>query len=99
MDCTWVANVDVDEFITTRRNEERTTREEMLLSFNDFDVVHVPWIMYGNALDPDVHVEGDITQEVLWRWNHSKHHEGTGKTRDRYRLIGMCASPYFIYGE
>ena len=93
INCTWVANVDVDEFITTRRNEERTTRDEMLLSFNDFDAVHVPWIFYGNPLDPDVRVEGDITQEVLWRWNHSKHHDGRhGKTRDRYRRIGMCAS-------
>ena len=89
MDCTWVAFVDVDEFITTRRNEERTTREEMLLSFSNFDAVHVPWIFYGNALDPDVHVEKDVTQEVLWRWNHSKHHAGTeGKTRDRFFEIG-----------
>ena len=93
INCTWVANVDVDEFITTRRNEERTTRDEMLLSFNDFDVVHVPWIFYGNPLDPDVRIEGDITQEVLWRWNHSKHHDSSlGRTRDRYRRIGMCAS-------
>ena len=93
INCTWVANVDVDEFITTRRNEERTTRDEMLLSFNDFDVVHVPWIFYGNPLDPDVRIEGDITQEVLWRWNHSKHHDSSlGRTRDRYRRIGMFAS-------
>ena len=100
INCTWVANVDVDEFITTRRNEERTTRDEMLLSFNDFDAVHVPWIFYGNPLDPDVRVEGDITQEVLWRWNHSKHHDGRhGKTRDRYRRIGMCASLSFMNFE
>ena len=91
MDCTWVAFVDVDEFITTRRNEERTTRDEMLLSFSNFDAVHVPWIFYGNALDPNVRVEEDVSQEVLWRWNHSKHHDGSqGKTRDRFFEIGTC---------
>ena len=65
IECTWVANVDVDEFITTRRNEDRTTREELMASFEAFEAVHVPWVMYGNELSPDVRIEGDVASEVI----------------------------------
>ena len=93
IDCTWVANVDMDEFITTRRNEERSTRDELLMSFSKYDAVHVPWIFYGNKLDPDVRIEEDVALEVLWRWNHSLHHEGvTYKKADRYYEIGTAPS-------
>ena len=93
IDCTWVAYVDVDEFITTRRNEERSTRDELLMSFSKYDAIHVPWIFYGNKLDPDVRIEEDVALEVLWRWNHSLHHESTShKTRDRYYEIGTAPS-------
>ena len=63
-----------------------------MASFEGFDAIHVPWVMYGNELNPDVRIEGDIASEVLWRWNHSLHHnvgvKASGKVSDYYRQIG-----------
>ena len=89
MSCTWVAYVDVDEFVTTRRNENKTVRDELNDSFSHVDSVHVPWIFYGNELANAPPVRDDLTLEILWRQNHSLHHEGYDrKTRDRYHEIG-----------
>lgn len=101
MDCTWVAYVDVDEFVTTRRNENKTVRDELNDSFSHVDSVHVPWIFYGNELANAPPVRDDLTLEILWRQNHSLHHEGYDrKTRDRYHEIGafacVCGRPHSL---
>ena len=97
--CAWVAYIDVDEFLTTRRNETATVREEIARSFDaraEVDAVHAPWILYGNDLrrrQPGAPVS-DVTLEVLWRFNHSMHHAGFDtKTRDRFWEIGASAAP------
>lgn len=92
-DCIWVAYIDIDEFVTTRRNETASVRDEIARSFPDeVSVVHVPWVMYGNDLTEEgarARVIHDVPLEVLWRWNHSMHHEGGDrKTRDRFDEIG-----------
>ena len=92
MSCTWIAYVDVDELVTTRRNERRTVRDELASTFADVDSVHVPWIFYGNDLATSPPVYNDVALEILWRFNHSLHHEGYDrKTRDRYSEIEMKA--------
>ena len=40
---------------------------------------------------------GDVTLEVLWRFNHSMHHAGFDtKTRDRFWEIGASAAPHLL---
>ncbi len=38
--CTWIAYIDVDEFVVTRRNPGRTVRDELRESFAFADSVH-----------------------------------------------------------
>ena len=40
--------IDADEFITTRRNSEKTIREELETTFKDADLIKIPWIMFGS---------------------------------------------------
>ena len=44
MHCTWIASVDVDELMTTRRNASATLYEELHdPRYDDIDVIQVPW--------------------------------------------------------
>ena len=88
-ECTWIANVDIDEFITTRRHPERTVKEEVIRIHKQTraHAIFIPWIFF--SFTPGQHVEY-IPHDILWRWNHSKHHispTSTFKTRDRYDRI------------
>ena len=100
MACTWVAYIDVDELVTTRRNESATVREQIERSFaNNVDAVHVPWVLFGNDLrGPQRGVEySDVALEVLWRFNHSIHHVGfDSKTRDRFWEIGASSCSHAL---
>ena len=44
----WFMFVDADEFITTRRNPEKTIREELETTFKEADLIKIPWIMFGS---------------------------------------------------
>ena len=93
--CEWIAYVDVDEFLITRRNETATVREELARSFTHADAVHVPWVLFGNNLQQrgSSVMHSDIPLEVMWRFNHSRHHQGYDmKTRDRFWEIGTDTS-------
>ena len=41
----WLIYVDVDEFISTRKNTLNTIRDELESTFKDADCVVIPWIM------------------------------------------------------
>jgi len=48
----WIIYVDVDEFITTRRNINNTIKIELETKFKDFDCIKIPWIImscYGKT--------------------------------------------------
>ena len=86
--CTWVAALDADEFMTTRRHPERTLREELQLSFHDAHIVQVPWIMF--SFDPARTKPLPGPRHLVMRWDHDNHHPGPpkfGKIRDRYNNI------------
>jgi hypothetical protein len=68
----WLMFVDADEFITTRRNSEKTIREELETTFKDADLIKIPWIMFGsNGMDRN---PKQILTETNWRWNHDLKH-------------------------
>lgn len=86
-DCTWVAQVDIDEFIATRRHPRRTVAREVavLASRTGANAILIPWVFFSYPLDKTVNY---IPHDILWRWNHSKrHYSSVHKTRDRYDSI------------
>ena len=68
----WFMFIDADEFITTRRNSDKTIREELETTFKDADLIKIPWIMFGsNGQDEN---PKQILKDTTWRWNHDKPH-------------------------
>lgn len=68
----WCMLIDADEFITTRRNPDKTIREELETTFKDVDLIKIPWIMFGsNGQDEN---PKQVLTDTTWRWNHDKEH-------------------------
>ena len=68
----WFMFVDADEFITTRRNPNKTIREELETTFKNADLIKIPWIMFGsNEQDEN---PKQVLVDTTWRWNHDKKH-------------------------
>ena len=68
----WFMFVDADEFITTRRNSNKTIREELETTFKDVDLIKIPWVNFtanGRDKNPD-----KVLIDTNWRWNHDKKH-------------------------
>ena len=67
--CTWIASVDIDEFLTTKKHAARTVREELQQSFDDVDLIHVPWVYM--SFDPDVDHAKSLREECVYRWDYN----------------------------
>ena len=86
----WIIICDIDEFITTKKNINKTIKEELKDNFNKCDCVKIPWVMMGcnnRQGNPK-----SILKENIWRWNHDKKHPHKNsrkfrKFRCRYRKI------------
>lgn len=82
----WMISVDVDEFITTKKNKERTIREELATTFKNVDCIKIPWVMMScnkRQKNPK-----SILLENTYRWNHNKKHpHKIKKFRCRYKVI------------
>ena len=70
--CTWIASVDIDEFLTTKKHAARTVREELQQSFDDVDLIHVPWVYM--SFDPNVDHAKSLREECVYRWDYNKKH-------------------------
>ena len=83
----WLIYCDVDEFITTKRNLQRTIRDELETTFKDVDCIKIPWVMMSSnnrEKNPK-----SILLENTYRWNHDKKHDSNNvrKFRCRYKSI------------
>ena len=97
-DTEWLAFVDADEFLITRRNAKNTLRAEIKEVFSEVDLIRVPWVMFSShgrgqyekilglrKWDPN-----SLRQEIVFRWNHDKFHPhpfNWQKGRCRHRAI------------
>ena len=82
----WIIYVDVDEFITTRRDLNKSIRDELLTTFINVDCIKIPWIMMScrNIKESPK----SILQTNIYRWNHNKKHPNSiHKFRCRYNEI------------
>ena len=68
----WLMFVDADEFITTRKNPEKTIKEELETTFKDVDLIKIPWILFGsNGVEKN---PKNVLLETTWRWDHDLKH-------------------------
>ena len=82
----WIISVDVDEFITTKKNITHTIKDELNTIFKDVDCIKIPWVMMScNNRDKN---PKSILLENTYRWNHNKKHpHKIHKFRCRYNKI------------
>lgn len=84
----WVITVDCDEFIVTRRNKDKTIRQEVEDTFANVSCVKIPWVMFtrnGRKENPD-----DIILDTTMRWNHDNKHRHPNHSKKfncRYDII------------
>lgn len=82
----WMIYCDVDEFITTKRNINKTILEELNTTFKDNDCVKVPWVMMSS--NDRLNNPNSLLSENIHRWNHDlKHPNDINKFRCRYNKI------------
>lgn len=83
---TWMIYVDVDEFITTKKNIQNTIRDELQTTFANYDCVKIPWVMMAcnkRRMNPQ-----SVLLENVYRWNHDlRHPHPVRKFRCRYQGI------------
>ena len=84
---TWMIFVDVDEFIVTKKNKEKTIRNELETTFANVDCIQVPWVMMSGSYrekDPE-----KLLTNNIYRWNHNLEHKETDfkKFGNRYNSI------------
>jgi type I restriction enzyme S subunit len=81
----WLIIVDIDEYITTKKNINKTIKEELLTTFKDSVCIKIPWVMMScNSITNNPE---RLLQTNIYRWNHdnrhinnnSKQHNGTRK--------------------
>ena len=79
-------NVDIDEYITTKKRIEKTIKEELESTFKYFDCIKVPWVIMSSnkrKFNPS-----SLLIENNTRWDHDKKHENKiYKFRCRYYSI------------
>jgi hypothetical protein len=82
----WMIYVDVDEFITTRRNINKTIKQELETTLKDFDCIKIPWIImscYGKT-NPE-----SILKNNIYRINYNKKYKfkcNTLKGRNKFSM-------------
>jgi len=80
----WVLTVDCDEFITTRKNSEKTIRQELIDNFSEVSCIKIPWVMFTR--NERIENPKYVLLDTVWRWNHDlshKHKYNSWKYRDR----------------
>lgn len=82
----WLIYVDTDEFITTKKHNQKTIRETLQSTFKNVDCVKIPWVMMScNSIDKN---PKEILNTNIFRWDHDKKHPSEiHKFRCRYDKI------------
>ena len=82
----WMISVDVDEFVTTKKNSTNKIRQELETTFKEVDCIMIPWVMMScNKREKN---PKSILKENTYRWDHDKKHpKGIKKFRCRHNAI------------
>lgn len=84
----WLIYVDIDEFITTKKENTKRIRDILIDTFSEVDCIKVPWVMMSaNAKEKN---PKSLLEEITWRWNHDKRHVSRGKLVHKFRCRYDC---------
>jgi hypothetical protein len=82
----WLIYCDVDEYICTKINSEKTIKHELKNKFRKVDCIKIPWVMMSSNnrdKNPD-----SLLKETIFRWDHNKKHPNNiYKFRCKYKKI------------
>jgi len=79
----WIIFVDMDEFITTKKDVTKTIRDELKTTFKDCMCVKIPWVMMScNSIK---HNPSSLLKTNVYRWNHDKKHVNTITDEPKFR--------------
>jgi len=82
----WLIYVDVDEFITTKKDRLKSIRDELKTNFHDVDCIKIPWVMMSSNNQGES--PASVLRANVWRWNHDLEHPNRiHKFRCRYQKI------------
>ncbi len=79
----WIIYVDIDEYITTKKNINKTIREELETTFKNCMCIKVPWVMMSCNLiknNPD-----SLLKTNIYRWNHDIEHKNNKSKENKFR--------------
>jgi hypothetical protein len=79
----WIIYVDIDEYITTKKNKNKTIKEELETTFKDCMCIKIPWVMMScNSIEknPD-----SLLKTNIYRWNHDKKHKNKKSNESKFR--------------
>lgn len=82
----WIIYVDMDEYITTKKDVNKTIKNELETTFKNCMCVKIPWvIMSSNSI---IRNPKSLLKTNIYRWNHdNKHINDKAKFRCRYNFI------------
>lgn len=71
-DYEWIICVDTDEFITTKKNFDKTIRDELKTTFKNVDYIRIPWVLMSSTLDKN---PTSIIDSIVHRVNQDIRHD------------------------
>jgi len=84
----WIIYVDMDEYITTKKNINNTIKKELETTFKDCMCIKVPWVMM--SCNSTLRNPESLLKTNIYRWNHDNEHKNNSKEnkfRCRYKMI------------
>ena len=79
----WIIIVDMDEYITTKKNINNTIKEELQTTFKDCACVKIPWVMMScNSIEKNPE---SLLKTNTYRWNHDKKHINKKSNENKFR--------------
>ncbi len=79
----WLIYVDLDEFITTKKNINNTICDELKTTFKDSICIKIPWVMMScNSIQEN---PVSLLKTNVYRWNHDNKHINKKTNEPKFR--------------
>lgn len=79
----WIIVVDMDEFITTKKNINKTIKQELQTTFSNVDCIKIPWVMMScNSIQNNPE---KLLKTNIYRWNHNIKHINNKSNQNKFR--------------